>query len=168
MCSGGPKEARSTLSACLRQSILRIFPFWSGFDRTHMAGFLPVMERTKSSRHSWAISFRSFPSRREAHFCFTSTFSAWKKNDVKSGWLVTSMSCSWEWKAYLNSHIFGGVKFLAPCSLLWLWALKIVRQTIFDLIMRKGFCLIDNTVLTTTALNASSDIFQILEFPNTV
>ena len=36
---------------------------------------------------------------------------------MKSGWLVTSMSCSWEWKAYLNSHILGGVKFLAACSL---------------------------------------------------
>lgn len=71
-----------TLSACLRQSILRIFPFWSGFDRTHMAGFLPVMESTKSSRHSWAMSFRNFPRRREAHFCFTSTFSACKENNM--------------------------------------------------------------------------------------
>ena len=91
-----------------------------------------------------------------------------KKNDVKSGWLVTSMSCSWEWKAYLNSHILGGVKFLAPCSLLALWELKIGRQIIFDLIMRKGFSFLDNTVLTTTALNGASDMFQILEFHNTV
>ena len=68
-----------TLSACLRQSILRIFPFWSGLERTHMAGFLPVIERTKSSRHSWAMSFRSFPRSLEAHFCFTSGFSAYKK-----------------------------------------------------------------------------------------
>ena len=68
----------STLSACRRQSIRLILPFWSGFDNTHMAGFLPVMERTKSSRHSWAMSFRSFPRSREAHFCFTSTFSDWK------------------------------------------------------------------------------------------
>ncbi len=65
-----------TLSACLRQSIRLILPFWSGLERTHMAGFFPVMERTKSSRHSWAMSFRSFPSRRLAHFCFTSSFSA--------------------------------------------------------------------------------------------
>ena len=101
MCSGGPKEARSTLSACLRQSILRIFPFWSGFDRTHMAGFLPVMERTKSSRHSWAISFRSFPSRREAHFCFTSTFSAWKK-EKKMMWKVVG------W--WLVCHVHGSGK----------------------------------------------------------
>ncbi len=68
-----------TLSACLRQSILLIFPFWSGLDRTHMAGFLPVMERTKSSLHSWAMSFLNFPSSLDAHFCFTSGFSAWKK-----------------------------------------------------------------------------------------
>ena len=64
-----------TLSAWRRQSIRLILPFWSGFDRTHMAGFLPVMERTKSSRHSWVMSFRSFPNSRDAHFCFTSTFS---------------------------------------------------------------------------------------------
>jgi hypothetical protein len=38
-----------------------------------------------------------------------------KKNYVKSGWLVTSMSCSWEWKAYLNSRIFGGVRLFACC-----------------------------------------------------
>ena len=87
-----------------------------------------------------------------------------KKNDVKSGWLVTSMSCSWEWKAYLNSHILGGVKFSTPCSLLELWELKIGRQIIFDLIMRKGFSLIDNTVLTTTALNGTSDIFKSWNF----
>jgi len=71
-----------TLSACLRQSILLIFPFWSGFERTHMAGFLPVMERTKSSRHSWAMSFRNLPNSREAHFCLTSGFSAYEKNIV--------------------------------------------------------------------------------------
>ena len=85
---------------------------------------------------------------------------------MKSGWLVTSMSCSWEWKAYLNSHILGGVKFLAPCSLLALWELKIGRQIIFDLIMRKRIFFL--TVLTTTALNGASDMFRILEFHNTV
>ena len=102
-----------TLSACLRQSILLIFPFWSGFERQHIAGFfplkgvnkmsvlnkmsktfmnnwseiwkmttpspLPVIDNTKSSRHSWAMSFRSFPSNLLAHFCLTSAFSDWKR-----------------------------------------------------------------------------------------
>ena len=52
-----------------------ILPFWSGLERTHMAGFLPVMLKTKSSRHSCVMSLRSLPSRRLAHFCFTSGFS---------------------------------------------------------------------------------------------
>ena len=50
-----------------------------------MAGFLPVIESTKSSLHSWAMSLRSFPSSRDAHFCFTSGFSAWSKGGEKSG-----------------------------------------------------------------------------------
>jgi len=41
-----------------------------------MAGFLPVMLSTKSSRHSCAMSFLNLPSKRDAHFCFTSGFSA--------------------------------------------------------------------------------------------
>ena len=73
-----------TLSACRKQSIRLILPFWSGFDRTHMAGFFPVIESTKSSRHSWAMSFRSFPRSREAHFCFTSGFSACKASKDQS------------------------------------------------------------------------------------
>ena len=74
-----------TLSACLRQSILLIFPFWSGFESTHMAGFFPVMDSTKSSLHSWAMSFRSFPNNRLAHFCFTSAFSALKNEFYNKG-----------------------------------------------------------------------------------
>ena len=73
------KYNRCTLSACRRQSILRIFPFWSGFESTHIAGFFPVIDNTKSSRHSWAMSFRNFPKSLDAHFCFTSGFSAYKK-----------------------------------------------------------------------------------------
>ena len=49
-----------------------------------MAGFFPVIESTKSSRHSWAMSFRSFPRSREAHFCFTSGFSACKASKDQS------------------------------------------------------------------------------------
>ena len=70
-----------TLSACRRQSILRILPFWSGFESTHIAGFFPVIDRTKSSRHSWAMSFRNFPNSLDAHFCFTSGFSAYKRDN---------------------------------------------------------------------------------------
>ena len=72
-------QCLSTLSACLRQSILLIFPFWSGLDKTHIAGFFPVIDKTKSSRHSWAMSLRSFPSNLLAHFCLTSAFSDWKQ-----------------------------------------------------------------------------------------
>ena len=75
-----------TLSAWRKQSILRIFPFWSGLERTHIAGFFPVMERTKSSLHSWAMSFLSFPRSREAHFCFTSGFSAYKMEKKAIKW----------------------------------------------------------------------------------
>lgn len=75
------KEGR-TLSACLRQSMRLILPFWSGLDRTHMAGFLPVMLSTKSSRHSCVMSLRSLPSRRLAHFCFTSGFSFYKTQNI--------------------------------------------------------------------------------------
>ena len=69
------RSSRHTLSACRRQSIRRILPFWSGLLRTHTAGPLPVMLSTKSSRHSCVMSFRSLASSREAHFCFTSAFS---------------------------------------------------------------------------------------------
>lgn len=69
-----------TLSACRKQSIRRIFPFWSGLERTHIDCRLPVMLWTKSSRHSCVMSLRNFPSRRDAHFCLTSGFSFWKVN----------------------------------------------------------------------------------------
>lgn len=69
------RSRRHTLSACLKQSILLIFPFWSGFDRMQDMLFFPVIPYTKSSRHSCVMSFLSFPSKREAHFCFTSIFS---------------------------------------------------------------------------------------------
>ena len=80
------KSSLQTLSACLRQSILLIFPFWSGLDRTHIAGFFPVIDNTKSSRHSWAMSFLSFPSSLLAHFCFTSDFSAWTTMKQLDSW----------------------------------------------------------------------------------
>ena len=50
-----------------------IFPFWSGLDSTQHAGFFPVMDRTKFSRHSGRMSFLSLARRRLAHFCFTWT-----------------------------------------------------------------------------------------------
>lgn len=78
-CLEGSEYLWPTLSACRKQSILLILPFWSGLDRTHMAGFLPVMLSTKSSLHSCVMSFRNFPNSRDAHFCFTSTFSFWNK-----------------------------------------------------------------------------------------
>ncbi|MEE6527288.1 hypothetical protein FKM82_028562 [Ascaphus truei] len=69
------RSSLQTLSACRRQSILLIFPFWSGLDSTQVAAFLPVIDSTKSSRNSGRMSLRSLASRREAHFCFTSAFS---------------------------------------------------------------------------------------------
>ena len=76
------KSKRQTLSACLRQSILRILPFWSGLLSTQIGGRLPVTLKTKSSRHSWLMSFRSFARRRDAHFCFTSGFSFWQTEKI--------------------------------------------------------------------------------------
>ena len=69
------RSRRHTLSACLRQSMRLILPFWSGLLNTHMAGFLPVTLSTKSSRHSGRMSFRSLARSREAHFCFNSGLS---------------------------------------------------------------------------------------------
>ena len=82
--SNGKEWQLVTLSACLRQSMRLILPFWSGLERTHMAGFLPVMLSTKSSRHSCVMSLRSLPSRRDAHFCFTSAFSFCNKQTKKN------------------------------------------------------------------------------------
>lgn len=76
-CSGRVKRtcllrwSSGTLSACRRQSMRLILPFWSGFERTQHAAFLPVTESTKSSLHSGLMSFRSLARRRLAHFCFT-------------------------------------------------------------------------------------------------
>ena len=78
------KSKRHTLSACRRQSMRRIFPFWSGFESTQTGGRFPVILMTKSSRHSWVISFRSFAKSREAHFCLISAFSFWNKNETMS------------------------------------------------------------------------------------
>lgn len=84
------RSRRHTLSACRRQSIRRIFPFWSGFDNMHTAGLCPVTQRTKSSRQWGCISFLNLPSNRPAHFCLISTRSfcklkAWdrtRKNQI--------------------------------------------------------------------------------------
>lgn len=77
------RSRRQTLSACLKQSIRRILPFWSGFDRTQMDFRLPIIDWTKSSRLSCVISFLSLPKRRDAHFCFTSVFSFCKLHKYK-------------------------------------------------------------------------------------
>lgn len=68
---------RLTLSACRRQSMRLIFPFWSGFDRTQHAAFFPVIDKTKSSLHSGLMSFLSLARRRLAHFCLT-----WESNHI--------------------------------------------------------------------------------------
>lgn len=76
-----------TLSACRKQSMRLIFPFWSGFDKTHIDWRFPVILSTKSSLHSCVMSFRSLPNNREAHFCFTSAFSfciQWKVHSIRS------------------------------------------------------------------------------------
>lgn len=75
------KESGHTLSACLKQSILLILPFWSGLLSTQLTLFLPVIPRTKSSLHSWVMSFLNFPNRRDAHFCFTSSLSFYLKTN---------------------------------------------------------------------------------------
>ena len=69
------EQYQQTLSACLKQSIRLILPFWSGFDKTQTVGLFPVILKTKSSRHSCVMSFLNFPNSLEAHFCFTSAFS---------------------------------------------------------------------------------------------
>lgn len=61
-----------------------IFPFWSGFDKTHIDWRFPVILSTKSSLHSCVMSFRNLPSKREAHFCFTSAFSFYDENKCMS------------------------------------------------------------------------------------
>jgi len=74
------RSRRQTLSACRRQSMRRIFPFWSGFERTQsVAAVLPRFTHSmKPSRHSCLMSFRSFASSRIAHFWRISTNSVWK------------------------------------------------------------------------------------------
>jgi len=76
------RSSRQTLSAWRRQSIRRIFPFWSGFERTQsVVAALPVLIHCmKPSRHSWVMSFRNFASRRIAHFWRTSTASLCEHN----------------------------------------------------------------------------------------
>ena len=72
------RSRRQTLSAWRRQSIRRIFPFWSGFEMTHsvFAAIPPVlMHCMKPSRQSCTISFCSFASNCIAHFWRTSTAS---------------------------------------------------------------------------------------------
>ena len=64
-----------TLSACRRQSMRRILPFWSGLERTQTGARRPLTHSTKSSRLSATMSLRNFASRRDAHFCFTSAVS---------------------------------------------------------------------------------------------
>ena len=73
------KSSLHTLSAWRRQSIRLIFPFWSGFEMTQRQdepSLFPTTDITKSSLHSWRMSFRSLARSLEAHFCFTSGASA--------------------------------------------------------------------------------------------
>lgn len=74
------KSSLHTLSACLKQSMRLILPFWSGFDRTHVGALFPVILNTKSSRYSCLMSFLNLASSLEAHFDFTSCFSFYKQN----------------------------------------------------------------------------------------
>lgn len=71
------RSSRQTLSACLKQSMRRILPFWSGLLKMHWICFLPVIPSTNSSRNSCDISLRNFPSNLEAHFCLASKPSHW-------------------------------------------------------------------------------------------
>lgn len=66
------RSRRQTLSACLRQSIRLIFPFWSGVDRTQHDRICPVTDFKRYSRCSGLMSFLSLASSCEAHFLFTS------------------------------------------------------------------------------------------------
>jgi len=76
------RSSRHTLSAWRRQSMRRIFPFWSGFERTQTVAAVLALSThcMKSSRHSCLMSFRNFASRRVAHLWRTSTDSLCKWN----------------------------------------------------------------------------------------
>lgn len=90
-----------TLSAWRRQSILLILPFWSGLERTQHGGFFPVTVRTKSSRNSGLISFRSFARSLDAHFCFTSGFSL-----SSSSFTALSSSFDMRFSCFLKYFLF--------------------------------------------------------------
>lgn len=100
------RSSLHTLSACLRQSILLIFPFWSAFETTQIPARWPLIWTTTiliemqllplsslvtsslylfdvsltaaTNRSLWVgvMSFLNLLRSRAAHFCFTSTFSA--------------------------------------------------------------------------------------------
>lgn len=66
------RSSRHTLSACRRQSIRRIFPFWSGVERTQQGRICPVTALSRYSRCSGRISLRNLARSCEAHFLLTS------------------------------------------------------------------------------------------------